>query len=51
LPQILVQKSLVAGALCAWVRTIEEYHKALQIIRPYIKAKEDAEALFKELEY
>lgn len=34
LPQILVQKSLVAGALCAWVRAIEEYHKALQMIRP-----------------
>ena len=29
LPQILCQKSLAAGAICAWVRAVEEYHKAL----------------------
>jgi len=40
-----MQKSLVAGALCGWVRAVEEYHKALKIVRPKIKKKEDAEAL------
>jgi len=49
LPQILVQKSTVAGAFCAWVRAVEEYHKALKIIRPKIKKKEDAEALLAKL--
>ena len=34
LPQILMKKSLVAAALCAWVRAVEEYHKAFKIIRP-----------------
>ena len=49
LPQILVQKSTVAGAFCAWVRAVEEFHKALKIIRPKIKKKEDAEALLAKL--
>mmetsp|Transcript_6338 Transcript_6338/g.7541 ORF Transcript_6338/g.7541 Transcript_6338/m.7541 type:complete len:277 (+) Transcript_6338:337-1167(+) len=50
LPQILMQKSVVAGALCSWVRAVEEYHKALKIVRPKIKKKEDAEALVQQLE-
>ena len=50
LPQILTQKSLVAGALCAWVRAVEEYHKALKVVRPKIAKKEAAEAMLKQLE-
>ena len=50
LPQILQQKSVVAGALCAWVRAVEEYHKALKIVRPKIAKKEAAEAYLKQLE-
>ena len=50
LPQILTQKSEMAGALCAWVRAVEDYHKALKVIRPKLKKKEDAEALVKALQ-
>lgn len=50
LPQILTQKSLVAGALCSWVRAVEEYHKALKIVNPKIAKKEAAEALLRQLE-
>ena len=50
LPQILMQKSVVAGALCSWVKAVEEYHKALKIVRPKIAKKEAAMALFKQLE-
>ena len=50
LPQILMQKSIVAGALCSWVKAVEEYHKALKVVRPKIAKKEAAEALLKELE-
>ena len=50
LPQILFTQSEVAGALCAWVRAVEEYHKALKIVRPKIAKKEAAEALLKQLE-
>jgi dynein heavy chain len=49
LPQILMQKSVVAGALCSWVKAVEEYHKALKIVRPKIAKKEAAEALLKDL--
>lgn len=50
LPAILLGKSVVAGALCAWVRAVEEYHKALKVVRPKIKKKEDAEELVRNLE-
>ena len=50
LPQILMQKSVVAGALCSWVKAVEEYHKALKIVRPKIAKKEAAMALLKQLE-
>jgi len=50
LPSILTQKSLVAGALCAWVRAVEEYHKALKIVRPKLAKKEAAEALVAQLQ-
>jgi len=44
LPAILMKKSVVAGALCGWVKAVEEYHKALKIVRPKIAKKEAAEA-------
>lgn len=50
LPHILAQKSTVAGALCGWVKAVEEYHKALKIVRPKIAKKEAAEAYLKQLE-
>ena len=50
LPQILMQKSVVAGALCSWVRAVEEYHKALKIVRQKIAKKEAAEAMLAQLE-
>lgn len=37
-----MNKSLVAAALCSWVRAVEEYHKTLMIIRPKIERMEDA---------
>jgi hypothetical protein len=49
LPQILMQKSVVAGALCSWVKAVEEYHKALKVVRPKIAKKEAAEAMLKDL--
>ena len=45
-----MQKSVVAGALCAWVRAVEKYHKILNIVRPKIAKKEAAEAYVKQLE-
>ena len=45
LPQILCQKSLAAGALCAWVRAVEDYTKLLMIIRPKIERAEDAKLI------
>ena len=44
-----MQKSVVAGALCQWVKAVEDYHKALKIVRPKIAKKEAAEALLKDL--
>ena len=34
LPQIMMQKSIVAGALCSWVKAVEEYHKICLIVKP-----------------
>ena len=50
MPQILLGKSFVAAAFCTWVRAVEEYHKALKIIRPKMKKKADAEALVAQLQ-
>ena len=44
LPQLMKKKSEVAGALCLWVRSVEEYNKALKIVIPKRKKKEAAEA-------
>lgn len=43
MPSYLTRKSVVAGSLAFWVRSIEDYHKALKVVRPKI-AKRDAAA-------
>ena len=50
MPQILKQKSYVAGVFCAWVRAIEEYHKALKIASPKLAEKKAAKVYLKKLE-
>lgn len=30
----MTKKSAMAGSLCAWVRAVEEYNKAWQIVKP-----------------
>lgn len=49
LPDLMKKKSEVAGALCLWVRSVEEYNKALKIVIPKRKKKELAEAKLKAL--
>ena len=49
LPEYMKKKSVVAGALCLWVRSVEEYNKALKIVIPKRKKKEAAEALLAKL--
>ena len=49
LPDLMKKKSEVAGALCLWVRSVEEYNKALKIVIPKRKKKEQAEAKLKAL--
>jgi dynein heavy chain len=33
-PAILAKQSVVAEKLCIWVKAVEDYHKALKIVRP-----------------
>ena len=49
LPQLMKKKSEVAAALCLWVRSIEEYNKALKIVIPKRRKKEAAEATLAKL--
>jgi dynein heavy chain len=49
LPQLMKKKSEVAAALCLWVRSIEEYNKALKIVIPKRRKKEAAEAQLAKL--
>jgi dynein heavy chain len=49
LPQLMKKKSEVAGALCLWVRSVEEYSKALKIVIPKRRKKEAAEATLAHL--
>ena len=39
--------SLAAGALCCWVRSLEDYSKALKIVEPKRRKKQVAEELLK----
>ena len=43
-PDFMLRKSQAAGVLCLWVRSMEDYSKALKIVRPKRARKEHAEA-------
>jgi len=40
----MMKKSAAAGALCTWVRAIEDYAKCLKIVNPKREKKAVAEA-------
>lgn len=44
LPEYMTAKSVAAGALCLWVRSVEDYAKALKIVAPKREKKAAAEA-------
>ena len=44
-----MQKSIVAGALCAWVKAVEQYHNLLQVVRPKLVKKVASEARLQDL--
>lgn len=50
LPGYMKKKSEMAGVLCLWVRSVEEYHKALQIVLPKRKKLEQAKKELAEKE-
>lgn len=51
-PQYVMGKSMAAGFLCLWVRSIEDYAKALKIVGPKREKKQYAEEeLRKKIEY
>jgi dynein heavy chain len=33
-PHLMIKVSMAAGALCMWVRSIEDYAKALKVVGP-----------------
>jgi len=43
-PNLVTNRSFAAGALCQWVRSIEDYAKALKIVNPKKEKKAAAEA-------
>ena len=49
-PEYMNTKSAAAGALCTWVRAIEDYAKCLKIVVPKREKKEIAEANLKRME-
>ena len=49
-PSILRLKSVVAEKLCIWVKAVEDYHKALKIVRPKAEKRDQALAKLKQLE-
>jgi dynein heavy chain len=49
-PAYLRQKSVVAEKLCIWVKAVEDYHKALKIVRPKVEKRDAALAKLKSLE-
>lgn len=49
-PKILAQSSVVAGALCGWVKAVEDFYKALKIVKPKIAKKVAAENALKILQ-
>lgn len=44
------QKSVVAEKLCTWVRAVEDYHKALKVVRPKQEKRDAALAKVANLE-
>jgi len=48
-PEFMNKKSAAAGALCTWVRAIEDYAKCLKIVNPKREKKAIAEALVARL--
>jgi len=48
-PEYMIKKSAAAGALCTWVRAIEDYAKCLKIVNPKREKKAIAEATVKRL--
>lgn len=44
MPELMNKKSAAAGALCIWVRAIEDYAKCLKIVNPKREKKAQAEA-------
>lgn len=51
-PVFVAAKSTAAGALCLWVRSIEDYSKALKVVGPKREKKQYAEEqLKKKIEY
>jgi len=48
-PELMNKKSAAAGALCIWVRAIEDYAKCLKIVNPKREKKAIAEATVKRL--
>jgi dynein heavy chain len=49
-PEYMNTKSAAAGALCTWVRAIEDYAKCLKIVVPKREKKEIAEANLRKME-
>lgn len=51
-PAYVKEKSMAAGALCMWVRSLEDYAKALKVVGPKRDKKQYAEEqLRKKIEY
>lgn len=48
-PEYMNKKSAAAGALCTWVRAIEDYAKCLKIVEPKRQKKAIAEATVQRL--
>jgi dynein heavy chain len=49
-PDFVSGKSFAAGALCLWVRSLEDYSKALKVVAPKRAKKEHALAKLREAE-
>jgi dynein heavy chain len=47
-PEHVTKISLAAGALCSWVRSLEDYSKALKVVAPKRAKKQFAEEQLKK---
>lgn len=51
-PAYVKEKSIAAGSLCLWVRSVEDYAKALKVVGPKREKKQYAEEeLRKKIDY